>query len=252
MPPEFLKPSCPQCGGDVPVPEGATYAHCPYCDSESFVDLSGALLYQVIKPMVGHPRAYRLLQAAAQDAGWSGVQIADLALIYEPVWELELSDGRRLRIGARPAPDGRFGLVDLPGGERGFVKQEKRDRAASWLEPELAPESLPEVGARLSGRPVRVHAIRLVHHPIFSGQATIQGVQYELRLDAVSGAVLAASWPVQPTYHARNQAWMATFIMILAAAAIPLPWSALAVLAVGAFAIRSLMRPGTALARSAT
>ena len=80
MAPDALKPNCPQCGGPVPVPEGAAYAHCSFCGSESFVDLNGALLYQVIKPTVGRPRVQRLVQAAAHDAGWTGIRIDGLEL----------------------------------------------------------------------------------------------------------------------------------------------------------------------------
>ena len=186
MAPDALKPNCPQCGGPVPVPEGAAYAHCSFCGSESFVDLNGALLYQVIKPTVGRPRVQRLVQAAAHDAGWTGIRIDDLELTYEPVWELELANGSRLRIGARPGPEGRFGPVELPGGERAFVQPSQRDRSAAWSEPELAPESVAEVAARATGRPVSLKTIRLVHHPIFSGHTTIEGSRYDFRLDAVN------------------------------------------------------------------
>ncbi len=250
MAPDALKPNCPQCGGPVPVPEGAAYAHCSFCGSESFVDLNGALLYQVIKPTVGRPRVQRLVQAAAHDAGWTGIRIDGLELTYEPVWELELANGSRLRIGARPGPEGRFGPVELPGGERAFVQPSQRDRSAAWSEPELAPESVAEVAARATGRPVSLKTIRLVHHPIFSGHTTIEGSRYDFRLDAVSGLLLNTEWPVRPTYSARTQAWTATLLMALAAAILPLAWSPLVVLAVGAYTIRSLTRR-SATARAA-
>lgn len=251
MAPEALKHNCPQCGGPVTVAEGAAYAHCQYCGSEAFVDLSGALLYQVIKPTIGRSRAMRIVQTAAADAGWPDLKVARIELVYQPVWELELTDGSRLRISARPGPDGRFGLVDLPGGERAFVQPSARDRSASWLEPELAPESVAEVAARTTGRPVSVKAIRLVHHPVYSGYTTLEEARYEVHLDALSGKLLDAAWPVSPSFQGRNHAWTATGVMVLAALFIPLPWSLVAVAIVGALAVRSLMKRGTPQAKAA-
>ena len=224
------------------MPDGEAYAHCPFCESEAFVDLTGAVLYQVIKPSIGHSRAGRLIGSQARDAGWPDLRIADLELVYEPVWELELSEGRRLRIGARPASDGRFGVVDLPGGEREFIHPDRRDGSANWLEPELVPESLAEVAARAIGRPVSLQTVRLIHRPIYSGHCLLAGERYEVRLDAVSGELIAAEWPSQPTFGSRNMAWAATILMVLGAAIIPLPWSPIAVGAVGAFAFISLSR----------
>ena len=232
---EALNPACPQCGGPVDVPEGAAYARCRYCSSESFVDLSGAILYQVVRPSVARSRIPGLLKAAALDAGWPDAIISRLELIYEPVWEIESPDGRRLCISARPGPQGRFEQALLPGGERGFVDPGQRDRSADWIEPELAPESVAEVAARTTGRPVAVKTIRLVHHPAYRGLVKIGEETHEFTLDAVTGAVQDVDWPVQPSFRFRNQAWLATSIMILAAALLPLKWAAVAVVVVGGF-----------------
>lgn len=250
MTPDAFKPACPQCGGPVPLPEGDAYAHCPFCGSESFVDLSGALLYQVIKPTVGLPRARGLIETEARDAGWPEARPGDLKLTYEPVWELELADEKRLRISARPGPDGRIDLIDLPGGERDFLSPGRRERGADWLEPELAPESVAEVAARATGRPVGLKSTRLVHRPAFVGDVVIGGVRYGVRIDAVSGRLIDADWPLQPRYGARNHAWTATAIMAVTALVLPFPWSLAAVAAVAGFALVSLSRRATQLARS--
>ncbi len=249
---QALNPKCPQCGGPVDVPEGLAYARCKFCSSESFVDLTGALLHQVIRKTVRASRVPGLLKARAREAGHSDATVTRLSLINEPIWEIEAPDGKRLCIGARPGPEGRFEHVRLPGGERAFVEPEARDRAAEWLEPELAPESLPEVAARATGRPVGVKTIRLIHRPIYRGQIEIEGKPSEFQLDAVSGSLIDIDWPVEPSFKRRNKAWLASTIMVLAAAALPIQFAAPAVLVIGLYFIWALARPATAAATTTT
>ena len=246
---EALNLSCPQCGGPVDVPEGASYARCSYCSAESFIDLTGAILTQVIKVTIGRARVPGLLRARAREGGWTDAHVTDLSLTYEPVWELEGADGQRTRIGARPGPQGRFERVELPGGERGFVEPGEREGADSWIEPELAPESAAEVAARVTGRPVSVKVIRLAHRPIYAGRVEVAGEAKEFRVDAVSGDVLGVDWPREAGFSRRNQAWLATAAMVLAAALLPSPAAIAAVLAVGAGAAWSLSRATESSAR---
>ncbi len=227
------------------VPEGASYAHCGYCDSESFVDLNGAILYQVIRPTVARSRVPGLIKAAALDAGYPDAAIQRLDLVYEPVWEIESPDGRRLCISARPGPNGRFEIARLPGGERSFVDTSERERSADWIEPELAPESVAEVAARATGGPVAVKTMRLVHHPMFEGQVLLGETSHEFRLDATSGELYDVEWPARPSFRFRNQAWRATAIMLLAAALLPLHLAGGAVLIVGGYTIWEHTRQST-------
>jgi hypothetical protein len=196
----------------------------------------------VVKATIGRSRVPGLVKARAMEAGWPSVTITDLDLVYEPVWEVESPDGRRVRIGARPGPEGRFSQVALPGGERAFMDPSGWDRSAEWIEPELAPESLPEVAARATGRPVAVKTIRLLHHPIYSGQVQLAGQSCGFRVDAVGGQLVDADWPVQSTYTRRNQAWIATLAMVAVAAFLPLPAAAILVVAIGGLAARALRR----------
>jgi len=229
----------------VEVPEGATYARCRYCSAESFVDLSGALLHQVIRIAVPRARVPGLVKARAREAGWADAVVAALTLTYEPVWEIESPDGRRLCISARPGPEGRFTLVRMPGGERAFVEPDAPRSAGEWLEPELAPESLAEVAARATGRPIAIKTVRLIHHPIYTGKVRVAGKTLEFRLDALSGEV-DVDWPVETTYRRRNLAWLITAAMVAAATFLPLPLAALAVVLLAGLTARALQRPITA------
>jgi ribosomal protein S27AE len=237
-----LNPACPQCGGPVDVAEGAAYVRCGYCGAESFVDLNGALLHQVLKPTIGRARVPGLVRARALEAGWPDATLTDLDLVYEPVWEIESPDGRRLAIAARPGPQGRFAAVELPGAERGFIEPSERGGAAGWLEPELAPESAAEVAARVIGRPVAVKTLRLVHHPVFVGTVRVGREERTFRVDAVSGRALDLDWPARATYRSRGRARLATAAMIVLATATPAPAATALVVLIGALGALTLWR----------
>lgn len=249
---QVLNPNCPQCGGPVEVPEGAAYARCSYCSAESFVDLTGALLHQVVKATIGRSRVPALVKARALEAGWPAVTITDLDLVYEPVWEVESPDGRRLRIGARPGPEGRFSQVTLPGGERAFVDADGWDRAAQWIDPELAPESLPEVAARVTGRPLAVKTVRLLHHPVYAGKARLGDATFGFRVDGVGGQLVDAEWPVRSAFTSRNRSWLATAVMVAVATVLPLPAAAVIVIAIGGLSARLLWRRSAVPSPTAT
>ena len=227
------------------VAEGHAYARCRYCSAESFVDLTGAILHQAIRPSIGRARVPGLVKARAREAGWGDARVTSLDLIYEPVWELECTDGRRVPISARAGYEGRFNLVELPGGERILTRD--ADGAAEWLPPELAPESVPEVAARTIDRPVMVKRLRLVHRPVYTGRVSFAGGEREFLLDGASGRVVDIDWPVQASFRKRNTIWLTALAVAAAALALPLPVAgvaALAIAAVGAVLLQRRSGPG--------
>lgn len=244
MAPERLSRSCPQCGAPIGVPEGAPYVRCAHCGSASFVDLTGTLLHQALRPVVPRVQVPGRVRSRAREAGWPEAEMTGISLIYEPVWELEGARRHRVQVAARPGPEGRFAVVDLPAGERVFVEPDLHERRGDWLEPELAPEAAAEVAARSLGRPVAAASIRLLHRPVYQVRATIAGGERQVRVDAVTGELLNADWPARPTYRNRNRAWLAVGLMVAAAAAFPLPWSIPAVLVPGL--VVAFWRPGAA------
>jgi len=231
---QTVEPRCPQCGGPVAVAEGQAYARCRYCSAESFVDLTGAILHQVIRPAIGRARVPGLVKARAAEAGWSDAHVTSIDLIYEPVWELECTDGRRVPISARAGYEGRFNLVDLPGGERSFAGD--GDGAGEWLQPELAPESVPEVAARATDRPLMIKRLRLIHRPVYTGRVSVAGKERGFLLDGASGDVFDIDWPVQASFRKRNAILLAALAVAIAAAALPLPAAAVAALTVATVA----------------
>lgn len=236
-----LEPSCPRCGGPVEVPEGAAYARCGFCSAESFVDLTGAILHQALRAVVPRSRVPRLVSAAALEAGWLDPTLGRFELVFEPVWEIDRPDGQRLRIGARPGESGRFSLVELPGGERAFVDSREGDDG-EWIEPELAPESVPEVAARVTGRPVMVKGLRLIHRPVYRGEVVLDGEHHGFTVDAVSGELVESDWPRRVTMERRNQFWLATAAMIVGATVLPIQIAAPAVVGIAAIMLWTARR----------
>lgn len=192
-----------------------------------FVDLTGTLLHQALQPTIARTQVPGRVRARARAAGWPDARVTDLSLTYEPVWELEGPRGRRVAVAARPGLERGFALVELPSGERIFVEPDVCEREDAWLEPELAPESAAEVAARALERPVAASSIRLIHRPVYRVRARMDGEERAFRVDAATGDMLDADWPVRPTYRHRNQTWTATALMVAISALLPLPWSIL-------------------------
>lgn len=225
------------------MPEGAAYTRCTFCSAESFVDLNGVLLHQVIRVTIPRGRVPGLIKARALEAGWPEARLTRLELVYEPVWELESPSGARIGISARPGPEGRFNRTELPSGERASTETGPGDGGAEWREPELAPESLAEVAARVTGRPVAIKTVRLVHRPIYHGEVQVAGERHGFQVDAATGNVLAVEWPVESTFGNRNRAWLVTAAMAITATLLPLPLAA-AVVVLGGLTARLLWRGG--------
>lgn len=244
------KPRCPQCGAPLEVADGAAYVRCPFCKTSSFVDLAGAIRHEMLRPTVSRARVPGQIRARAHAAGWPDAQVEGLELVYEPVWELEGAHGARVHVGARPDAHGRFPILEVPGGERALVEASARqERGVEWLEPELAPESAPEVAARALERPVAAAGVRLLHRPVYHVKIQVAGQDRAVRVDAVTGDLLDVDWPARPSFTGRNRAWTALGAMILSAFILPLPWSAAAVLALGIGAlalVRARQKTGTA------
>ena len=190
--------------------------------------------HEMLRPTVTRARVPGRIQARAREAGWSDARVERLELVYEPVWELEGAHGTRVHVGARPDTHGRFPILEVPGGERARVEtSEREERGVTWLGPELAPESAPEVAARALERPVASTGVRLLHRPVYHTNVTVAGERRVVLVDAVTGDVLDADWPARPSFTGRNRAWAALAAMTLSAFVLPLPWSAAAVLALG-------------------
>jgi hypothetical protein len=84
--------SCPKCGGIVPIAEGQTIAHCPYCDLRSWVRGQSGLPRAQVARTVDRARAVRAFQqflsghaAIARDAGRQA-QLSEAFLAHIPLW----------------------------------------------------------------------------------------------------------------------------------------------------------------------
>jgi hypothetical protein len=86
--------TCPNCGGVVPVPEGARIVTCPFCDMRSMVQGDrGIRRWQVIN------RMDRTTVTAAVQGFYSGInkardlkrqaQLRELFLVYLPYWRVD-------------------------------------------------------------------------------------------------------------------------------------------------------------------
>ena len=152
-----------------------------------------------------------------------------------------------------PVETGRHAFAYVFAGSGRFLGASDPYRApAEWIDPELAPESLPEVAARVTGRPVAVKTVRLLHHPVYVGKVVLADATHALRVDGVGGQLIDADWPVRSAFTYRNRAWMATAAMVAVAAVLPLPAAAVLVIAIGGLSARLLWRRSAVPTTAAT
>ncbi|MEJ2600105.1 MAG: hypothetical protein P8Z00_17355 [Anaerolineales bacterium] len=84
--------TCPNCGGVVPIPEGQTIVHCPYCEMRSLVHGERGLHRYQVSQQVDQKVALGALQkflsgnwAIARDAARRS-QLQEAFLVYLPFW----------------------------------------------------------------------------------------------------------------------------------------------------------------------
>ena len=86
--------TCPNCGGVVPVPEGARIVTCPFCDNRSLVKGDRGVRRWQVKAQIDRSQA---LEAARGFFGGIDkardlkrqAKVDDLFLIYLPYWRVQ-------------------------------------------------------------------------------------------------------------------------------------------------------------------
>lgn len=84
--------SCPNCGGMVPVPEGAVIVHCPYCELRSMVQGERGLHRYQVSQRIDRAQAlqamYGFLSSSRAIAGATAkqAQVAEAFVAFLPFW----------------------------------------------------------------------------------------------------------------------------------------------------------------------
>lgn len=192
--------TCPQCGGENPLPSGQRLLVCAFCDATLYVDRSG---------LVSHYRVPRLLDAAEAAsalkrwmAGNETIKDLDRKATVEavealsfPMWLFRIGGERGEEVVVEPAaptPISQLAELKVPAGRL-------EPYGGGEEEAEVTAAAVPLETARgwLGGRSARVRETALVHLPLWRCRYRHDGRSYAALVDASTGAVFASVFPAK-------------------------------------------------------
>ena len=197
--PEASTISCPQCGGENPLPSGERFVECQFCDATLFVDRGD---------VVGHYQLPRLLDAERARAelrrwmtGNHTVKDLDRKSTLEtveavtfPMWMFRVGregEGEVLVEPAAPTPIPQLVDLDIPAGrlEPFRAPEEGAEAVSATIPLETARRWLDQRGRQ------RVRETALVDVPLWRCRYRFDGQSYTALVDGSTGSVLAAVFP---------------------------------------------------------
>lgn len=225
---------CPKCAGPVAFDAGTKFVKCSYCDSQIFIDKSGAGFYYAVPFMVDEANSLGIFKRWA--AGPSRAkdldklaQVAGVARSYFPVYLFRRDVGGKEEVIIEPAASTTLpGLhrLKVPAGDMKVFDDSYDTAGADLVKPDIDMLSYTE---KLPGK---AKEQALVYFPIWRISYVFEQRRYEVVLDGSSGEVFASEFPQRS-----SAAYMAVaglgFIAFAAEGlvAIASPWAGLAMMA---------------------
>lgn len=191
--------SCPQCGGESPLPSGQELLRCGFCDATLFVDRSQVVSHYRLPALLDRDQAEAALRRWM--AGNDTVKhldrqssIESLELVSFPMWMFRARAGRGEEVHVEPAaptPIPQIADLDVPAGRLEPYREEEGSATA-------LPVTIPLETARgwLDQRGVeRVTETALVQVPFWHCRYLYEGRPFRALVEGSTGTVLAASFP---------------------------------------------------------
>lgn len=190
---------CPKCGAALEIDVGTLIAECSYCDSQIFLDKSGAQFYYILPFNSGEQQAVGIFRRWA--AGPKKVKNLDslasvqrLSRQYFPIYMFKRRVGNAESVLVEPAkltilPG--FRSLKVPPGDIRIFGKEFETGDAEVLEPDLDMSAyLPS----LPGEPIEQ---ALVYFPVWQVEYFYKGRSYTCVIDGSSGEVFTDVFPVR-------------------------------------------------------
>ncbi|MCJ7517319.1 MAG: PepSY domain-containing protein [Methanomassiliicoccales archaeon] len=233
--------NCPKCGARVEFDAGTKFTKCSHCDSEIYIDRSGANFYYIIPFAVNENDAVGIFRRWA--AGSTKAKNLDkLAQIgvgkrrYFPVYMFRRDVNGKEEMHVEPAGSTTLpGLHNLkiPAGDL-RIFDGKIDLGGAEL---IAPDI--EMRSYLSSLPGKSKEQALVYFPIWELYYVFDGKRYEIVIDASSGEVFSSEFPARGSgaYVAVAVVGFLAFLAegLLATFDIPIALMAMGVTVIGVF-----------------
>jgi DNA-directed RNA polymerase subunit RPC12/RpoP len=197
---------CPKCAGPVAFDAGSKFVKCSYCDSQIFIDKSGAGFYYVVPFMVDEANSLGIFRRWASGPSRAKdldkrAQIAGVVRQYFPVYLFRRDVGGKEEVVVEPAASTTLpGLhsLKIPAGDMKIFDGTYDTGGADLVKPDIDLLSYTD---RLPGK---AKEQALVYFPIWRISYVFEQRRYEVVLDASSGEVFASEFP-----HRSSGAYMA-------------------------------------------
>jgi uncharacterized protein YbaR (Trm112 family) len=200
-----MQVSCTQCGAGVPLPEGALFLVCPFCQSALYVDKSRTVFHYVVSPTIktedaqGKLKRWMAGNETVKDLDVHAV-IGSCEMLYFPMWRFVTKDGNEQKDYCEMASSfaiSEVKTIPLSGGNLKFFSPQEfegipmrdpdvlLDSALQWLKDQEGVTS------------DKVTETDLIHIPFYLFRYQYKNKPYQAIVDGVSGRVLASIYPAK-------------------------------------------------------
>ena len=191
--------NCPKCAAPVPFDPGVKFVKCPYCSSQVYIDRTGAGFYYAIPYMVDEANAVGMFRrwAAGSTKAKDLDKLAQLAGVkrhYFPVYMFKRDVNGVEQVMIEPAGSTTLpGLHSLkvPAGDIKVLDASFDVQGAELIKPDI------EMMSYLNTLPGKPKEQALVYFPIWKVDYVFNQKRYEVVVDASSGEVFAAEFPMR-------------------------------------------------------
>ena len=190
---------CPKCAAPVPFDAGVKFVKCPYCSSQIYIDRTGAGFYYALPFMVSENDAVGMFRRWAAGPTKAKdldklAQLAGMKKNYFPVYMFKriVNDVEQVMIepaGSTTLP----GLHNLkvPAGDLKIFDTTFDVSGAELIKPDI------EMMSYMNNLPGKPKEQALVYFPIWKVQYVFNQKRYEVVIDASSGEVFSAEFPMR-------------------------------------------------------
>jgi len=188
---------CTKCGAPIEIDPGVKIAKCKYCDSQIFIDKSGAGFFYIIPFMLNASQAqstFKRWSAGSKMAKdlESQAHISILRQSYFPVYMFKRDLGGREQVQVLPARSTTLpGMRNLkiPPGDLKVFDQKFSVEGAEVIQPDM--DMMAYLGT-LPGKPLEQ---ALVYFPTWVVSYTYKDKKFSAVVDGSSGEIFATDFP---------------------------------------------------------
>ena len=190
---------CPKCAAPVNFDTGTKFVKCSYCDSQIFIDRSGAGFYYALPFAVAEPDAVGFFRrwaagpTRAKDLD-KRAQVAGVKKQYFPVYMFKRDVKGREEVLVEPAGSTTLpGLhkLKVPAGDIKIFDEAFDTSGAEMIKPDIEMLSYTDT------LPGKAKEQALVYFPIWHLDYVFEQKRYEVVIDASTGEVFSANFPAR-------------------------------------------------------